>query len=720
MTLPKQGTPNPNESATAPYNFVELPETVRTCSVNELPDHDKYYPERYTGTITCTLTTATPLYVRCGLTPEESKQNLEAKDKPKFYSTQANGEPVIPGSSLRGMMRSLIEIAAQGKVTGVTKDRLVYRSVGDGKTSHGKNYHARLMQEIRPREFQTLMRGGYLHFKGGRWSIQPAQTIPGTNTTWARIPHNLTITGATWIPKNGDAPQGLTPVKDTRNAYWLYAKSGPYEKQTVKFLTIHYAKILQASANPAPGFSKMAMLISGNMSGKKSEAVIFPEDTSATPLPIDQDLIDAYSDQISPEQKELLGEKGVLVEGHPVLYIVENGKVASFGHCMMMRLPYLQSPFDFVPKNLRREEDLDLAEAIFGYTRSKGEGKQRSYAGRVNFSDAHYEDGQGSPWLEEARPLTPHILGSPKPTTFQHYLVQRKPNFVQDGTTKDGRPRYKKDLADYASETPTETVIRGHKLYWHRASVGWQELAETEPVKTNDTQHTHIRPVKENRHFTFTIYFENLSEVELGALLWVLNVAKNEKYRLKLGMGKPLGMGSVSIGYTLKLDDRQARYTSLFDGQHRWFEPPQDNQTVEKTAIESFRIFAGIDENPRINQLLALLSWPGPDRSLTRYLQITPNEYKDRNVLPDPIQVMKMNGAATGLPKGYRQGTVKKFGLGDRGDYGYIQLGNSSDDVIVYQSDLGNLPGLRVGQKVIFRLVQMKSGKFKAVDIKLV
>lgn len=43
----------------------------------------------------------------------------------------------------------------------------------------------------------------------------------------------------------------------------------------------------------------------------------------------------------------------------------------------------------------------------------------------------------------------------------------------------------------------------------------------------------------------------------------------------------------------------------------------------------------------RLEQLQALLAWPGPPAAKTRYLQIDPkNEYSDRRVLPAPLHVL--------------------------------------------------------------------------------
>ena len=87
-------------------------------------------------------------------------------------------------------------------------------------------------------------------------------------------------------------------------------------------------------------------------------------------------------------------------------------------------------------------------------------------------------------------------------------------------------------LTDYASKTPDETVLRGTKLYWHKGNASLEQIKEDKSVPEGDKQHTRMRPVKADVAFEFTIRFENLSDAELGALLWVLDVAQNDAYRL--------------------------------------------------------------------------------------------------------------------------------------------------------------------------------------------
>ncbi len=782
---PQHKNPSAEHAAKAPYNFVSLPEQVVTVEPEELPDQDRYYADRYTGRLECELTTASPLYVRAALEPEEFKQSQkpdegkklwreQVRNKPDFFYTDpAQRRPVIPGSSLRGMLRTLVEIAGYGKVENVAARKLVYRSVGD-TTSHGEGYRERLMrfdgegvneQGKRCHLYTPLMQAGYMiRQPNGDWAIQPAKNIGGT--TFARIAERK-------IPGN------LTPwAPGCKNASQIWVTLGKYDYQQVRggFIKNKYTKVLEAASQPQKGMVSAALARSGWIPNKRSEVVVFEEDKNAPLILIDDDLVRAYRDQVTEiyteqakqgqTKTQLLGQEGVLVDRQPVFYLIENGQLVFFGHCMMFRLPYKHSPLDFVPPTLRREVDTDLAEAIFGYTKGQEKRAQweklppkvRAYAGRVFISDAVAQGDPANWWLADA-PVVPRILGGPKPTTFQHYLVQQQPNPIPtSGRFQDGRPRTRLELSDYAAKKRDETVIRGHKLYWHKGGVGLSEIQEPKAVSERDTQHTQIKPVRDGATFTFQIQFENLSAIELGALLWVLDRARNEAYRLNLGMGKPYGMGAVRVAATLHLQDRKARYASLFASDD-WGSGEQPMTEVWQRSVAAFEryVLDGIgesgpkrlDEIARIQQLLAMLRWPGPNSAQTRYLEIEyedpqaggrkTNEYKNRPVLPGPtwegLAGRPVSTLAPGVQSengeksapGYIHGTVKEFGLGPNRSFGFItvierefRLKYGDQPVFVHQSHLA--PGvttLKEGQSVMFRLIDGMKGP-EAHDVRLV
>jgi CRISPR-associated protein (TIGR03986 family) len=671
MTLPIHRNPSQEaDRALAPYNFVELPSLVLEGDPPVARDHYAT-ADRLTGHILCQLTTETPLYTRAALTKDEYELRRRNNDRAKkgllddkadfFYIDEATRQPVIPGSSLRGMLRTLAEIIGYGKIDAVSEELLVYRSVDT--TSHGLHYRERLMQfngvgqnsqGKNCRQYTPLMRAGYLHCNGqDEWRIQPAQVIDGT--TFARITHAAL--------ERFD--RQLEAVPGCKNARFLYFQPGRYEYQDVRggFLRIKMAKVQRASAVPGKDLIKGTLARSGNVPSKSSEVVVFPEnDAASAAIPLPDAMIETYRAQISQEQAHLLGPDGALNDGQPIFYLVEDGKLIFFGHTMMMRLPYEKNAQDFVPSDLRDNEQTDLVEALFGYV-AQGKPQKRpvARAGRLFVSDAKLCDGQQQIWLE-AKPLTPKILATPKPTTFQHYLVQRNPDPFQNGVTRDGRPKYSKELADYTAEPGQESVIRGHKQYWHKGAITAAELKEdVDKLKApeEETQHTQIRPVAPGVSFTFKIHFENLSAVEVGLLLWVLLLPgqRGVAYRHKLGMGKPLGMGSVHLQPHLVLSDRTARYRALFD-ETGW----ATAETIITDLVPYLHAFeakmlavlpplergnqTAFAQIPRIQTLLTLLAWPGPAKSQTRYLEIEHedptgnrqkiNEYRPRPVLPTP------------------------------------------------------------------------------------
>jgi CRISPR-associated protein (TIGR03986 family) len=529
------------------------------------------------------------------------------------------------------------------------------------------------MHEDGEHRYTPLMRGGYMEKHGGDWFIRPAKEIDGTTFAVLKIDEELF--------------RSLHRVSECRNAGEIYIATGPYDYQAVRggFLHIKQARVIRASAKPGQGLRRGTLARSGLMMSKRNEAVVYEADPEATLLALDDNQVQAYKDQLSQEQKKLLGDRGVLNPGQPVFYVLnDDGSVFFFGHTRLFRLPYPRSPWQMVPGALRNEAEVDLAEALFGYVKSKAmpEGKARAYAGRVTVSDARALPGQMNLWLTP-QPLIPKILAGPKATTFQHYLTQSQPDLVEVDRTRDDRPKYEVHLNDYAAPS-TWTTLRGYKLYWHKGTVQADDVRERQtkpnPEGRSDTQHTEIQPVRAGVKFQFQVRFDNLSPVELGALWWVLELASSESYRLKLGMGKPLGLGAVKLEPQLHLLDRAQRYGPLFDGDG-WAEGAQADAaqmvTVAKAAFERFvletigeRQAAQLSEVERVKMLLALLSWPGPDPTLTRYMEIEHpdpsarrgkrNEYDGRPVLPDPLNVGKT--PETRRPKLLHKPTEKPSG----------------------------------------------------------
>ncbi|MFQ5435259.1 MAG: hypothetical protein ACE5FD_10330, partial [Anaerolineae bacterium] len=112
-------------TAVAPYNFIPLPEKM----VEAQPplSHDRYHPEPVgvTGWIECELETYSPTYIRGMLTEKQfadfgqagpDKLNDEQKDQMAAFFGVEKNVPLLPGSSLRGMIRQIMEIVGHGRM----------------------------------------------------------------------------------------------------------------------------------------------------------------------------------------------------------------------------------------------------------------------------------------------------------------------------------------------------------------------------------------------------------------------------------------------------------------------------------------------------------------------------------------------------------------------------------------------------------------------------
>ncbi len=676
--------PEQNRAAIAPYNFVALPDQViaaqdaneqqQVCIEEDKKDkeckrhpalvrHDCYFPDRHTGYITGKLIADSPIYTRTGLSPEDfavlvstpfHEMTDEQKERyAKFFALQ--GTPTIPGSSLRGMFRMLVEIVSHAKMTRVQKEPLVYRAVGD-TSSLGESYREDFLYEEPDgvRYFSPIVRAGFMHKTDSSWQIKPAKTI-GTGEyayTYSRIEFKKTDL----VPKK--LPKWKTSITNAWKI-WVTVRNPTWHKHAIKSRrTVHlwYAKVQQAmSSQPKTGHPEAqegVLVKTGHMNNKHLHFVFnMPIEDANSFIDIPKDIEMAYRNQLTEKQKEILNHKdGVFQEGQPVFYLLRDDKLLFLGHAQNFRLPYPHSPHDFVPNELQDPTITDLAEALFGYVPDAKDAKdtRQAYAGRVFFEDAPLVANNSN----VTNNMHPRILSSPKPTTFQHYLVQ----------TEDERHK----LNHYASKPGKETVIRGHKLYWH------QECARIKDTSNNvstSSQHTGIQPLDVGATFAMKIHFENLSDVELGVLLWIMQIAGDEAYRLKLGMGKPLGMGTIRIQETTVVcSHREQRYSKLFAPAGQWEtgEEPmgEDKQDACIKAFEKHVKYhyqcdpeVAFEKLPRIHMLLSLLSYPGPAHDQTRYMEIERdtakgyisgkprndnkvNEYANRPVLPCPLDVL--------------------------------------------------------------------------------
>ena len=292
-------------------------------------------------------------------------------------------------------------------------------------------------------------------------------------------------------------------------------------------------------------------------------------------------------------------------EMRPVFYIRLDGRLY-FGFTPRLRLFYEHT----VKEGLRQEwkaGSIDYARAMFGFSTP-----EKSYKSKLSFSDAVITK-ETEPGEEQKL-----ILAEPKPTSYLDYLKQ------------DG-----KNPVTYNSDG---FELRGVKQYWLHN----QPVPAGEP--RSEKAATGIRPLDAGASFTGKIRFRNLTEDELGLLLWAVRL--NEGSQMNVGKAKAYGYGriAVEIKEAKKLDMRSA-YKS---GEALCLDPFCDIEIGK--AIECYKKEIGhylgdkaIDELLHIRNFFSMKDSRNiPDDKQTRYMSIDAKEYQSRKKpLPAVNSVVK-------------------------------------------------------------------------------
>lgn len=600
MNKPKQFQKNPKQSkspkpkyvseqARAPYNFVPLNETIVEVDETNI-DQSKYHSDKKTGYIDITITAKTPLYVRDCLTGEEIDKKNEIEEVHKKYTNSdffsPTGKAAIPGSSLRGMIRTMVEILSYSKFGFTQEDRrLYYRTFADAVKGVREEYNMYMSsQKGEPKK----MGAGILHKKGHRkYEIIPAG---GVRKVFGEESKKLREKG-----------KKIENVYRISNDEWIVS---------IK-----------------------------NLDGDFNNYYIKKE-INEKPIPLDyeSDIMD-YKNDITRKSSIDVVKFADKHSFYPCFYVsyIDGTKTTrtAFGHNPYFRIPYKKTIDEhIIPK--RDKSTIDFATSIFG--------DEQKFAGRVFFTDATMQKGTISP-----KEIVPKILSSPKPTTFQHYLEQSATN------SRDERDTYN-----------SSKKIRGNKLYWSFQSGNqWKAEKQDEILKniqSEKSQYTLIKTAEAGSEFQGRIYFENITTKELGALLLAVDLQPNCYH--KIGMGKPLGLGTISIKSEVYISVSQERYSSL---ESEWTEElkpiPEPDKNVWKDEFSGYIVeklsepVKKIWDLPRIQELVNLLQFIEDDDTIKNldYMMInrptgqknpktgkdkTVNEFRGRPILPKPSEIV--------------------------------------------------------------------------------
>ena len=194
-----------------------------------------------------------------------------------------------------------------------------------------------------------------------------------------------------------------------------------------------------------------------------------------------------------------------------------------------------------------------LAERVFGLVEEKEGEELRNglrLKGRVRFSP-----GLAAGEVPELPEVRLKELSSPKPPSPALYF--REP---QGGNSYIAKNKLK----------PGKYWPQGRKAYLHHPNAingvakPWENPGQFVPKR-----HVKISPWAKGSQWRFEIRFDNLNQLELGMVLYALSPC--EEFRHKIGMGKPLGLGSIHMKVErVRLVNRERRYSADGWGESRY------------------------------------------------------------------------------------------------------------------------------------------------------
>lgn len=283
------------------------------------------------------------------------------------------------------------------------------------------------------------------------------------------------------------------------------------------------------------------------------------------------------------------GRRLRLKAGDIVYYAKEDGKVRRISISQIWREPkprvwkfFSEISPELLPFNPERTH-ISPAELLFGFVENRkkqktGEPAQKqkddaalAFAGKVRVSFGRLAHNQADSNIY-GDPVTLKVLASPKPPSPALYFrndgyVSKEDLDSNNNILPQGRKHYlhclqkNGDIVKMNEKGISQKQEKGFMLLpWESKSNQFKQHEKDERANLK----ARITPLKKGVVFYFHVDFDNLSRKELELLCY--SIRPDKDFQHKSGMGKPIGLGSVSIEPTgLLLINRGRRYRNGLD-----------------------------------------------------------------------------------------------------------------------------------------------------------
>lgn len=593
-------TVNPNNFHN-PYNFV--PALPRNTVTGELGDrqpsgHSYYHGDKYSGRIAVKLKTVTPLLIPDASLEEEDNNNH------KTYPVRIgkDGKPYLPATSIKGMLRTAYEAVTNSRLA-VFEDhnsRLAYRmppTIGlemvpariegdrislypgtsqisnNGKPRQGDPMYAAWLPRYDRRSTRLRNEVKYLdnslpNHKDSVifWAEKFEKFNPNNNkqifTYWrvcqiVKQGQNLEAQPARTPAGRNDRHRSLGEFKKFKG--YVYITNKNIDNKHDERVFINNENVIELPLNPELR-QKWTELITNYQDIHDDE---IHKKNMQSPPALNNSL---WSRQVTGGKSERDLKDGSLCYAH-IRKDGDNYKILNLYPVMITRGLYEMSPTELLDTSLKpatKKDQLSPADRIFGWVNQKGNG---SYKGQLRIHSVNCVTDANNA-IENFGSAQAHvplaILGQPKPEQARFYCAddtngkplengsEKKEGYLYDDQGLRGRkvyPHHKglpKGYWDNPTQDRSQQAMQGHYQEYRRP--------KNNGIEQKDDQNRSVKGwVKPGTEFTFDIDITNLSDVELGALLWLLSLSDLNFHRL--GGGKPLGFGSVRLDIDLDRTD---------------------------------------------------------------------------------------------------------------------------------------------------------------------
>ena len=538
--------------------------------------HDYWAKDGLSGCIHCRLSCQTPLVTG-------ARQSKASKKAPATVSPyrHPDGTLALPANSLRGMLSSLTETLSQSSL----------RILADEKEAQ---------YSVRQTPGESFKKLGLLLKTAQGYQIKPLADLKE-------------------LKKVGDYKN-----RNNKDNKFIKTHKSYQHQDNPQFISAiingDYANNLRELDNndtPPANSEKGILYIRGKHFSSKKYEYFIPWNNinlETGTIPVKQQAIEQtqrtlrrYQDKEKPEnalpqgyQRDWQDEKAALIKAGDLIYYKTdkddqgNAIVTQLSYSQTWRRPVLGNLYDAIQKTGDKNSlpwnpdrtHLTPAEALFGVVEnnviennieSNAEARNNNNAALNLASRLYFTDALPVDSITLQAPVILKILDSPKPPSPAMYFQ------AQNGQ----KPVSKKDL-DLTKHTPNgRKHYLPHSQKLHPDRENWESRYNNEKPQSFK-QYLKVQPVPAGSEFHFQIHFDNLAEEELGLLLTALQPADETTYRHRLGLGKPLGLGEI----TLTIDKLQARhkhndYTleALQQAQAPWME-------INKEQIDHYKQLA--------------------------------------------------------------------------------------------------------------------------------